>query len=131
MSFRCKFNFEVNGSDYFIEREGKADKKGNVKVDVKFYKIENGNEVPLNGEARRSTNDIIRDYVGTYEDFILTVLSIQNSKTGSFIDLGQTERKDLLCQFMGLDIFDQLYTIANDKFKETNAWLKNISKDQL
>jgi len=131
MSFRCKFNFEVNGSDYFIEREGKADKKGNVKVDVKFYKIENGNEVPLNGEARRSTNDIIRDYVGTYEDFILTVLSIQNSKTGSFIDLGQTERKDLLCQFMGLDIFDQLYTIANDKFKETNALLKNISKDQL
>ena len=131
MSFRCKFNFEVNGSDYFVEREGKADKKGNVKVDVKFYKIENGNEVPLNGEARRSTNDIIRDYVGTYEDFILTVLSIQNSKTGSFIDLGQTERKDLLCQFMGLDIFDQLYTIANDKFKETNALLKNISKDQL
>jgi hypothetical protein len=32
---------------------------------------------------------------------------------------------------MGLDIFDQLYTIANDKFKETNALLKNISKDQL
>ena len=131
MSFRCKFNFEVNGVDYFIERDGKADKKGNVKVDVKFYKIENGNEVPLNGEARRSTNDIIRDYVGTYEDFILTVLSIQNSKTGSFIDLGQTERKDLLCQFMGLTVFDQLYTIANDKFKETNTLLKNISKDSL
>lgn len=131
MSFHCKFNFEVNGVDYFIEREGKADKKGNVKVEVKFYKIENGNEVPLNGEARRNTNDIIRDYVGTYEDFILTVLSIQNSKTGSFIDLGQTERKDLLCQFMGLNIFDQLYTIANDKFKETNTLLKNISKDQL
>jgi len=131
MSFRCKFNFEVNGVDYFIERDGKADKKGNVKVDVKFYKIENGEEVPLNGEARRSTNDIIRDYVGTYEDFILTVLSIQNSKSGSFIDLGQTERKDLLCQFMGLTVFDQLYTIANDKFKETNTLLKNISKDQL
>lgn len=131
MSFRCKFNFEVNGVDYFIEREGKADKKGNVKVEVKFYKKENDKEVPLNGEARRSTNDIIRDYVGTYEDFILTVLSIQNSKSGSFIDLGQTERKDLLCQFMGLTVFDQLYTIANDKFKETNTLLKNISKDQL
>jgi exonuclease SbcC len=131
MSFRCKFNFEVNGVDYFIEREGKADKKGNVKVEVKFYKMDNGNESPLNGEARRSTNDIIRDYVGTYEDFILTVLSIQNSKAGSFIDLGQTERKDLLCQFMGLTVFDQLYTISNDKFKETNTLLKNISKDQL
>jgi len=131
MGFKCKFNFEVNGVDYYIEREGKADKKGTIKVDVKFYKKENGTEVPLNGEARRSTNDIIRDYVGTYDDFILTVLSIQNSKAGSFIDLGQTERKDLLCQFMGLTIFDQLYTIANDRFKETNTLLKNISKDQL
>jgi DNA repair exonuclease SbcCD ATPase subunit/DNA repair exonuclease SbcCD nuclease subunit len=132
MSFKCKFNFEVSGVDYFIEREGKADKKGSVKVDVKFYKIDkDGQEVPLNGEARRSTNDIIRDYVGTYDDFILTVLSIQNSKAGSFIDLGQTERKDLLCQFMGLNIFDQLYNIANENFKETNTLLKNISKDQL
>ena len=131
MSFKCKFNFEVSGVDYFIEREGKADKKGNVKVEVKFYKIDKGSEVPLNGEARRSTNDIIRDYVGTYEDFILTVLSIQNSKAGSFIDLGQTERKDLLCQFMGLNLFDQLYTIANDNYKEINTLLKNVSKDEL
>jgi len=131
MTFKCKFNFEVSGVDYFIEREAKADKKGNIKVEVKFYKLENGNEVPLNGEARRSTNDIIRDYVGTYEDFILTVLSIQNSRTGSFVDLGQTERKDLLCQFMGLNVFDQLYNIANENFKETNTLLKNVSKDQL
>lgn len=131
MTFKCKFNFEVSGVDYFIEREGKADKKGNVKVEVKFYKLENGNEAPLNGEARRSTNDIIRDYVGTYDDFILTVLSIQNSKTGSFVDLGQTERKDLLCQFMGLNVFDQLYNIANENFKETNTLLKSVSKDQL
>lgn len=132
MSFSCKFNFEISGVDFFIERSGKADKKGNVKVNVKFYKIDNdGNEVPLNGEARRSTNDIIRDYVGSYDDFILTVLSVQNSKVGSFIDLGQTERKDLLCQFMGLNLFDQLHSLANEKFKETNSLLKSTSRSQL
>jgi hypothetical protein len=80
MNFKCKFNFEVNGVDFFIERKGQADKKGNVKVDVKFWKEEGGKVIELNGEARRSTNDIIRDYVGTYDDFILTVLSIQNNK---------------------------------------------------
>lgn len=131
MGFKCKFNFEISGVDYFIERKGTADKKGNVKVEVKFYKMENDKEVPLNGEARRSTNDIIRDYLGTYDDFILTVLSIQNSKTGSFVDLGNTERKDLLCQFMGLTVFDQLYNIANEQFKEINTLLKNYSKDEL
>lgn len=124
MGFKCKFNFEINGVDFFIEREGKSDKKGNVKVDVKFYKKENNTTYELNGEARRSTNDIIRDYVGTYEDFILTVLSIQNSKFGSFVDMGQTERKDLLSQFMGLNIFDVLYTFSLEKTKELNAILK-------
>jgi len=129
MSFRCKFNFEVNGVDFFIERKGNADKKGNVKVDVKFWKEENGKVIELNGEARRSTNDIIRDYVGTYDDFILTVLSIQNNKVGSFVDMGQTERKDLLAQFMGLTIFDNLYNDASDKTKEINSLLKNFKNN--
>ena len=129
MSFRCKFNFEVNGVDFYIERKGNADKKGNVKVDVKFWKEEGGKVVELNGEARRSTNDIIRDYVGTYDDFILTVLSIQNNKVGSFVDMGQTERKDLLAQFMGLTVFDSLYNDASDKTKEINSLLKNFKNN--
>jgi len=129
MSFKCKFNFEVNGVDFFIERVGVADKKGNVKVDVKFWKDEGGKVIELNGEARRSTNDIIRDYVGTYDDFILTVLSIQNNKTGSFIDMGQTERKELLAQFMGLDIFDKLSTLSQEKSKEINVLIKNFKKN--
>jgi DNA repair exonuclease SbcCD ATPase subunit len=129
MNFKCKFNFEVNGTDFFIERKGQADKKGNVKVDVKFWKEEGGKVIELNGEARRSTNDIIRDYVGTYDDFILTVLSIQNNKVGSFVDMGQTERKDLLAQFMGLTIFDNLYNDASDKTKEINVLLKNFKNN--
>jgi DNA repair exonuclease SbcCD ATPase subunit len=127
MSFDCKFNFEINGVDFFIERKGIADKKGIVKVDVKFWKEENGKITELNGEARRSTNDIIRDYLGTYDDFILTALSIQNNKAGSFVDMGQTERKDLLSQFMGLTIFDSLYQESVDKLKEINGELKSYN----
>ncbi len=129
MSFKCKFNFEVNGVNFFIERIGNSDKKGNVKVDVKFWKEESDKVIELNGEARRSTNDIIRDYVGTYDDFILTVLSIQNNKIGSFVDMGQTERKELLAQFMGLDIFDKLSTASQEKVKEINALLKNFKNN--
>lgn len=51
MSFKCKFNFEINKVDYYIERKGLSDKKGNVKVDVKFWKEENGKVTELNGEA--------------------------------------------------------------------------------
>ena len=130
-SFWCKFNFEINGEDYFIERSGEFTKRGNVPVSVQFYKVVNGRQISLNGDARSSTNDIIRDYLGTYEDFILTVLSIQNNKYGSFIDLSQSERKDMLCQFMGLTIFDQLSKISNDEYKEVSVLLKNIDIDQL
>jgi hypothetical protein len=50
----------VNGTDYVIERSGARDKKGNVKVEVNFYKLDGDKQVPLNAEARRSTNEIIR-----------------------------------------------------------------------
>jgi DNA repair exonuclease SbcCD ATPase subunit len=129
LTFKCKFNFELNGTDFFIERKGTSDKKGSVRVDVKFWKMENNKEVELNGEARRNTNDIIRDYIGKYEDFVLTVLSLQNGKDGSFIDMGQTDRKDLLAQFMGLTIFDNLHDIASKKANEITVLLKNFTND--
>jgi hypothetical protein len=44
----------------------------------------NGDEkVSLNSEARRSTNEIIRDYLGDYDDFVLTTLALQGNQ-GSF-----------------------------------------------
>ena len=128
MSFRCKFNFEINDVNFYIERIGKSDKKGNVKVDVKFWKEEDGKVTELNGEARRSTNDVIRSYLGTYDDFVLTVLSVQNNQTGNFVDMGQTERKDLLSQFMGLNIFDELYQPSLEKLKEMEAEIKTYVK---
>jgi len=129
VGFNCKFNFEIDKVDYFIERSGKSDKKGNVKVDVKFWKEEDKKIIELNGEARRSTNDMIRDYLGSYEDFILTVLSIQNNKSGTFVDMGQTERKDLISQFMGINIFDMLYQKSSDALKELSIELKSLNKD--
>jgi DNA repair exonuclease SbcCD ATPase subunit len=129
MSFNCKFNFEIEGVDYFIERVGVQDKKGNVKVDVKFYQLDkDGKMIDLNGEARRNTNDVIRDYIGTYDDFLLTVLSIQNNSVGNFIDMGQADRKDLIVKFMGITVYDQLDQIAKSESKEIITLLKNYSK---
>lgn len=129
MSFNCKFQFEIEGVDYFIERFGQQDKKGNVKVDVKFYQIDReGKKIDLNGEARRNTNDVIRDYIGTYDDFLLTVLSVQNNSTGNFIDMGQAEKKDLIAKFMGITIYDELDNIAKTESREITTLLKNYSK---
>jgi DNA repair exonuclease SbcCD ATPase subunit/3',5'-cyclic AMP phosphodiesterase CpdA len=127
-TFYCQLDFEINGIPYHIRREAKTINKGkNVKVDVQFWKTEGGIAVSLNGTERRDTNNAIEQYVGTYEDFILTALSLQGNNA-LFIDKSQSERKDLLAQFMGLNVFDKLYETATEDIKEVQVLVKNFKK---
>lgn len=125
--FKCKLDLELNGEIYSIERAGfKNDKKGNVKVEIDFYKIESdGSKLLLNGEDRDETNKIIRDYLGTYDDFLLTTLSTQNDNK-NFIFKTQKERKDLLYSFLDLSVFDELQNIAKRSSKEKSDILSTI-----
>ena len=127
-SFKCKVGFEINETEYFIERKGKRLRNGHVKVDVDFWMIDDSNDrISLNGDQRRTTNANIRRVIGSYEDFVLTSLSLQNNST-VFIDKTQKERKDLLAQFMGMGIFDQLYTLAHEEISDISAILKDFRK---
>lgn len=128
-SFYCKLNFEISGINYYIERTASTKKNGDVTVVVDFWKLdEEGQTISLNGEQRAGTNAIIRDHVGSYDDFVLTTLSLQNNNA-IFIDKSQSERKDLLAQFMGIDIFDQLHSTASEDIKEINALLKRFNRE--
>ena len=127
--FECELSFDVNGETYVIKRVGKKNKKGAVKVDVDFWKEnDDGTTTILNGEDRFDTNANIRSIVGTYEDFILTTLSGQTGNS-LFIDKSNSERKVLLNQFMGLNIFEQLERIANEESRELHGILKKFSRE--
>ena len=128
--FYCKFHFEINGTDYYIERLAKrVGKDGlNVKVDVNFWKEDGGLVQSLNGEHRRDTNRVIEQYLGKYEDFVLTTLSLQGNNA-LFIDKSQSERKDVLSQFIGVDVFDKLYNIAVEDNKETMTLIRRFNAD--
>jgi DNA repair exonuclease SbcCD ATPase subunit len=126
--FECELHFQVNGIDFFIKRTARTINKGkNVKVDVQFWKEEGGVTTSLNGTERRDTNAVIEQYVGKYEDFVLTALSLQGNNS-IFIDKSQSERKDLLAQFMGLNVFDKLYETATEDIKEVSVLIKNFKK---
>lgn len=126
--FECELHFQVNGIDFYIKRTAKTINKGkNVKVDVQFWKEEGGITTSLNGTERRDTNAVIEQYVGKYEDFVLTALSLQGNNS-IFIDKSQSERKDLLAQFMGLNVFDKLYETATEDIKEVAVLIKNFKK---
>ena len=127
-NFQCKFEFELGKYNYFIERKAKKHGNGHVKVNVDFWRIDkDGNEENLNGDQRDSTNKIIQQYLGTYDDFVLTALSLQNNNTG-FIDKSQRERKELLSQFLDIDIFEQLYQIGHEEIRETAALIREYKR---
>ncbi len=126
--FHCQLEFSVDGVVYGIRREGRTINKGkNVKVDVDFWREGDSGRESLNGTERRDTNQVIETYVGRYEDFIMTALSLQ-ANNALFIDKSQSERKDLMAQFMGLDIFDKLYDTATNDIKDVNALIRNFRK---
>jgi len=126
--FHCQLDFNVEGIPYYIRREARMVNNGrNVKVDVQFWRVKDGISESLNGTERRDTNSVIEQYVGRYEDFVLTALSLQGNNT-LFIDKSQSERKDLMAQFMGLDIFDKLYEAANEDIKEVSALIRNFKR---
>ena len=141
-TFSAKLNIEINGSDYWIERRGelKIRRHKNNKVStmcpvaVKFYMIDDaGEKVDLTGAARRNsqygsgTNEEIRKILGTFDDFILTSLSLQQHGT-EFIEKKQSERKQVLSQFMDMDVFDKLYDIAKEDSNEERVLLRRLMK---
>jgi hypothetical protein len=140
--FKAKLNLEINGTDYWIEREGKFKqinhKDGTISkqcpVSVRFYMIdEAGEEIDLSGAARFNsaygggTNEEIKKILGTFDDFILTSLSLQNNGM-NFLDKKQAERKKILSSFMDIDIFEQLESIAKSDSNEERIMLKQLQK---
>jgi DNA repair exonuclease SbcCD ATPase subunit len=128
-NFYCKLHFQIDGIDYYIERTAKSISKGkNVKVDVSFWREEGGIITSLNGEQRRDTNAMIQQYLGTYDDFVLTTLSLQGNNS-LFIDKSQSERKEILAQFMGVDVFDKLYNFAMEENRDNASLIRKFKQD--
>ena len=141
-TFRAKLNLEINGMDYWIERDAKYKrvnhKNGKVShqcpVKVRFYMIdEAGEELDLSGAARFNsqygggTNEEIKKVLGTFDDFILTSLSLQTNGM-NFLDKKQAERKKILSTFMDIDIFEQLESIAKSDSNEERILLRQFQK---
>jgi DNA repair exonuclease SbcCD ATPase subunit len=128
-NFICKLHFQIQDVDYHIERRARLINHGkNLKVDVDFWRDNGGEKESLNGEQRKDTNKNIIQYLGKYEDFVLTALSLQGDNA-LFIDKSQSERKEILAQFMGVDIFDRLYGMAWDENRDNASLIRKFKSD--
>ena len=57
-------------------------------------------------------------------------MSNQNN-SGGFINKSQKERKELLAQFLNINVFEKLYQIASDDIKELSALVKDYKNRNL
>jgi DNA repair exonuclease SbcCD ATPase subunit len=123
-----KAAIKIDGERYMIERlvtrTLKRDKSGyNVKSSVEFYlpAAEGGWErESLKGERRQATDKKITEYIGGYDDFLLTIITtIKNFY--SLIESKPTERGRIFTRFIGVEILAEKAEMAKSMQSE---WIK-------
>ena len=120
---------EIDGVDYVIRRTvtrpalEKRTKKSKSKQKIEYFKLLNGDyELIENceGETGAETNNIIRESVGSVEDYNL-VISATSKTLADLLDMGQTDKGKLFSRWLGLLTIEKKEEIAKD------LWKKKIS----
>jgi len=133
--FYGKICFQFHDLKYYIEKKGVKYQKKNgtykVRIDIEFWSEDvYGNKISLNGDQRRSTNKNIQEIIGTYENIILTSVSLQNNNAG-LIDMHQSDTKIVLSTFMGIDIFEELNSLGRKDHNKIETLIQNYQKKNL
>ena len=117
-----KGKVDIEGDTYIIKRtltrkKGKDDSY-TCKGEVDFYQVlPRGGIKQLNGEQRKYTDELIKTYVGTYDDFLITILTTGDN-LDDLIKTKATERGRILTRFIGLEFFREKEKIAKKKHTE-------------
>jgi DNA repair exonuclease SbcCD ATPase subunit len=123
-------NIEIDGEEYIIERKllrklSKSTNKYSVSSSLDFYKIlEDGSKLNLEGEQRRETDKLITDTIGSYDDFMLTIVATSKNLE-DLIETKPTYRGRLLTKFIGLEVIEKKETINKDLMSSFKKKMKS------
>ena len=117
---------EIGGIDYVIRRTitrpplSKRTKKSKYKQKLEYFKCVNGNLEEIDnceGESNTETNNIIKESIGSVEDFNL-VISATSYTLGDLLRMGQTDKGRLFSRWLGLMSIEKKEEIAKDMWKK-------------
>lgn len=123
---RVEVGIEIEGDDYVIRRTvtrpalSKRTARSKCKQTVDYYKVVNNDlELIENCEAENTqqTNNIIRDSIGSLEDFDL-IVSATAKTLGDLFAMGQTDQGKLFSRWLGLLSLEEKESIAKDIYKK-------------
>jgi len=122
-------HIEIDGDEYIIERSlsRKMSKSGEYKVttSLDFSRIlSDGIKENLEGEQRRETDKLIADTIGTYDDFMLTIVATAKNLE-DLIETKPTQRGRLLTKFIGLEIIEKKEEINKTMMSDFKSKMKS------
>lgn len=135
-----KVEIEIDGEVYLIERRLerrlKRDKSSyNVTGSLEFKRpLPDGGWKDLKGDERSETEKTINDYIGKYEDFLLTVITTLKHFY-SLIESKPTERGKIFTRFVGVEVLaekaDMCKKMQDDWYKTSKlAYTSSATIDQ-
>jgi DNA repair exonuclease SbcCD ATPase subunit len=122
-------HIEIDGDEYIIERglSRKLSKTGEYKVSssLDFYKImTDGTKENLEGEQRRETDKLIVETIGSYDDFMLTIVATAKNLE-DLIETKPTQRGRLLTKFIGLEVIEKKEEINKTLMSDFKSKMKS------
>ncbi len=123
-----EFCIERSAEKYIKRLKGEETEEVKTSVDFSVYDLAVEERRSLNGETRSQTDDNIRKFFGTIDDFLMTSLSSQLESL-AFISEGSTKRKEILAKFLDLEIFDSKYKIAKDESSALDGKIRHLAGD--
>lgn len=118
---KCEIEIQVNNDIYKLIRKIERTKSNKSSTSLELMI----NNKIQNDSSRIETDKVIQKQFGTLEDFLLTSVSPQFG-SNTFIDEGSTKRKEILANFLELEIFDNLYEEAKDDFSVIKSTIKKL-----
>jgi DNA repair exonuclease SbcCD ATPase subunit len=119
----------IGTEQYLVSRESskKTNNKNITSATTKLNLTSLNNNVDESEEQRRETEKILRNLIGTSEDFLYTSFASQG-EMNTFIKEKTSARKNVLSKFLNLDIYDMLSKESKDDYIVLKNKVKNLSE---
>ena len=119
----------IDGDEYIIERKlfRKKSKTGNYKTssELNFFRVlSDGSHENLEGEQRRETDKLISETIGTFDDFMLTIVATAKNLE-DLLETKPTQRGRLLTKFIGLEIIEKKEEINKGLMSDFKSKMKS------
>lgn len=122
-----QLNITIRGIEYQITRVTKMQfkkKSGEytwTRTDLELKRVlPDGTVEDLTETQRNETEKVIRNAIGSFEDFLTTTLTTQSSQH-EFIYQNAAVRAENMARFLGLDIFNRKHEMAKEILREVDS----------